>query len=221
MLNIKLIFISSKSFVVGLWLMLFSCQLFSGNPIIEKAKTDFKKVNANYITTPTFSMAMNYAVFDNHVNGNLVESKTGIYVKDGLRLYTRLLEIETIVTEKNTIVVNHEDNFLVITDTKKIELSPIQTNIDTLLKICSEVKLIELGKNERIYKLIYSVDDEFSEFSQIDLQINIVDYTIKKITLYYNQSTQMDNINFYAEEKKPRVEITYNPLKKINVQVLK
>lgn len=201
--------------VFSMLLLLTSLSVSAGNPLIEKAKADFKKVNTTYMTTASFSMSINYLVFDNHVNGNLIENKLGVFIKNNNQSYTKLLDVETIVNTKNTIVVNNEDKFLVITDTKKIELSPIQTNVDTLLKICKDIKVVELGTSERMYKLIYN-DDENSEFSQIDISINLTDHTIKKMTLFYNQSMPVDQSNYYAEEKKPRLEITYKSFKKMD-----
>lgn len=193
---------------------MISLQYYAGNTPIEKAKADFKKMNSVYDLTPTFSLDIQYCVFDNHVNGNLVENKSGKYFKVNNQSYTKLLNIETIVNAKNTIVVNHEDKVIVITDTKKIELSPIQTNMDTLLKLCKSIRAVDLGVTERHYILEFD-DDEYSEFSQIDIYINLTNYSIKKLVLFYNQTLPLDQNDYYAEEKKPRLEITYKTFKKI------
>jgi len=181
---------------------------------MEKAKVDFKKVNLLYATTPVYSLDIQYAVFDNHTGGNLVEQKFGQYVKNRLLSYTKILGIETVVNEKRTVIVNNEDRAIIITDTRKIELSPIQTNMDTLLKLCKSIKVKDLGVSERYYSFDFG-DDESSEFSKIEVYINLSNYSIKKMVMFYNQSMPLTQNDFYAKEKKPRLEITYKAFTKL------
>lgn len=194
--------------------MSFNLHLFAGNPSKEKAKADFKKVNLVYLSTPIYSLDIQYSVFDNHVGGNLVEQKSGQYYKNKGLSYTKILNIETVVNAKTTVVVNNEDRVLLITDTKKIELSPIQTNVDTLLKMCNDIKTRDLGVTERFYSLDFG-DNSNSEFSKIEIYINLTNYCIKKIIMYYNESMPLNQNDFYADEKKPRLEITYKTFKKM------
>lgn len=175
---------------------------------VEKARVDFKKVNDLYVTTMSYSLDIQYAVFDSHSGGNLVEQKSGKYVKHQDMSYSKILDIETVVNPKRTVVVNHEDRFIVITDTKKISLSPLQTNTDSLLKWCSSIKVQDLGTTERRYTLNFS-EEEDPEFSKIELSISLVNYSIKKMVLYYNQEMPLTENDYYAKEKKPRLEITY------------
>lgn len=175
---------------------------------IEKTKADLKKTNLLYASTPSFSMDIQYAVFDSHVGGNLVEQKTGTYVKHESMSYSKILNIETIINPKTTVIVNHDDKFIVITDTKKIELSPLQTNLDSLLKWCSSIKMQDIGVTERRYTMSFTEEEE-DEFSKIELAINLSNNSIKKMTLYYNQEMPLTENDYYAKEKKPRLEITY------------
>ncbi|HEY1038241.1 MAG TPA: hypothetical protein VGF30_02500 [Bacteroidia bacterium] len=176
------------------------------NPALEKAKADFKKVNQLYAATSSFSLDIQYAVFDNHVGGNLVEEKSGKYYKNKELSYTKMLNIETIVSAGKTVVVNNDDHVLVITDNRKVELSPIQTNMDTLLKLCTEIKMKDVGTTLRHYSLFFGSS---SEFSQIDIDINLANYSIKKLVLFYNETLPLNQNDFYADEKRPRLEISY------------
>ena len=200
-----------RSFIIIL-LIGFNLCCLAGNPLHEKAKADFKKVNRVYLATPAYSLDIQYSVFDNHVGGNMVEQKFGQYFKNKENSYTKLLNIETAVNPKTTVIANNEDRVLVITDTKKIELSPIQTNVDTLLKLCKDVKSKDIGATERFYTLDFG-DNSGSEFSKIELYVNLSNYTIKKMVMYYDEAMQLNQNDFYAEEKKPRLEIVYKSFK--------
>jgi hypothetical protein len=184
------------------------------NSPIEKAQTDFKKVNDLYAATASYSLDIRYSVFDNHAGGNLVEQKSGKYLKHGALSYSKVLDVETIINPKRTLIVNHEDKFIVITDTKKIELSPLQTDAGALLKLCSSIEVEEQGTSVRHYTLNFS-EEEGNEFSKIEVFINLSDYSLKKMILYYNQEMPLDENDYYAKEKKPRLEIVYTSFKPV------
>lgn len=179
------------------------------NTPIEKAQVDFKKVNDLYATTASYSLDIRYSVFDSHAGGNLVEQKSGKYLKHGAQSYSKVLDVETIINPKRTLIVNHEDKFIVINDTKKIELSPLQTDAGALLKLCSSIDVEEQGTSGRHYTLNFSEEEEH-EFSKIEIFINLSDYSLKKMILYYNQEMPLDANDYYAKEKKPRLEIVYH-----------
>lgn len=174
----------------------------------EKARVDFKKVNDLYSATTSYSLDIQYSVFDSHAGGNLVEQKSGKYLRYQESSYSKVLDIETIVNPKRTIVVNHEDKFVVITDTKKISLSPLQTDVEKLLGLCSSIQVEDEGSAVRHYTLHFSADGD-PEFSKIEIFINLGDYSIRKMVLYYNEEMPLDQNDYYAKEKKPRLEVVY------------
>jgi hypothetical protein len=185
----------------------------------EKARLDFQKVNNLYATTPSYSLDIQYTVFDDHQGGNLVEQKSGKYIKHQDMSYSKLLDVETIINPKKTVIVNHEDKFIVIADTRNIALSPLQTDAEGLLKQCSSIKVQDVGTTERHYTLSFSETEEEAEFSKIELVINLTNYSIKKMTLYYNQEMPLTENDYYAKEKKPRLEIvykTFSPMASVN-----
>lgn len=178
----------------------------------DKARADFKKVNRLYASTVSYSLDIQYLVFDNHTAGNMVEQKAGKYVKSGERSYMQVLNTETIINKERTIVMNHEDKFILISDTKPLQISPLQTNVDTMLKWCSSIRVKETGSAERQYTLFFSEKEEI-EFSKIEVVINLNDYSIRKLVLCYNQEMPLDENDYYAKEKKPRLEIVYKAFK--------
>lgn len=211
----------NKAYAVWLSLLITSVALATETPA-EKARTDFQKVNSLYASTASYSLDIQYSVFDNHTGGNLVEQKAGKYIRYQDMSYSKLLDIETIVNPKRTIIVNHEDRFIVIADTKKTELSPLQTDMGNLLGQCSHITVQDVGSTERHYTLSFSEEESESEFSKIELVINLTNYSIKKMTLYYNQEMPLTENDYYAKEKKPRLEIvykTFTPNAAINVNL--
>lgn len=195
------------------WKMTFAFLFLSSvagatNSPAEKARLDFKKVNDLYAATASYSLDIQYTVFDSHAGGNLVEQKSGKYLKHGAQSYSKVLDVETIINPKRTLVVNHEDKFIVITDTRKVELSPLQADAATLLQLCTSIDVEEQGTSGRHYTLNFSEEEEH-EFSKIEIFINLSDYSLKKMILYYNQEMPLDANDYYAKEKKPRLEIVY------------
>jgi hypothetical protein len=199
---------SPKFWKLSVAFLLLASVAGATNSPVEKAQTDFKKVNDLYAATASYSLDIRYSVFDNHTGGNLVEQKSGKYLKHGTLSYSKVLDVETIINPKRTLIVNHEDKFIVITDTKKIELSPLQTDAAALLKLCSSIEVEEQGTSVRHYTLNFSEEEE-NEFSKIEVFINLSDYSLKKMVLYYNQEMPLDANDYYAKEKKPRLEIVY------------
>lgn len=204
-------FFSKSRKLLGLSVVFLLLSSVAGaiNTPAEKARLDFKKVNDLYATTASYSLDIRYSVFDSHAGGNLVEQKSGKYLKHGVQSYSKVLDVETIINPKRTLIVNHEDKFMVITDTRKVELSPLQADAAVLLKLCSGIDVEEQGTSVRHYTLNFSEEEE-NEFSKIEVFINLSDYSLKKMVLYYNQEMPLDANDYYAREKKPRLEIVYN-----------
>lgn len=194
----------------------------AGETPVEKARVDFQKVNQLYAATVSYSLDIQYTVYDAHSGGNLVEQKQGKYIRHHDQSYSKLLEVETIVNPKHTIVVNHEDQFMVIADTRKMEALPMQADMAKLLAQCSNVVVKDLGASERRYTLRFSDEEEESEFSEIELVISLSNYSIRKLTLYYNQELPLTENDYQAKAKKPRLEIVYKsftPLTTVNMNL--
>jgi len=208
-ISTEIIRIVSKRTFTGCAAILLAVSPAIAETPAEKARVDFQKVNSLYASTASYSLDIQYTVFDNHTGGNLVEQKSGKYIRHQEMSYSKLLDVETIVNPKRTIVVNHEDRFIVIADTKKTELSPLQTDMGNLLGQCSNIIIRDVGSTERHYTLSFSEEESESEFSKIELVINLTNYSIKKMTLYYNQEMPLTENDYYAKEKKPRLEIVY------------
>ncbi|MCZ8286080.1 MAG: hypothetical protein O9353_11560, partial [Bacteroidia bacterium] len=52
-------------------------------------------------------------------------------------------------------------------------------------------------------------NEDESEFSKIEVVINLSNHSIKKMILYYNESLPLTENDYATKEKKPRLEIIY------------
>lgn len=186
----------------------FSFALHAGEtPYLKMAQADIKKVNQTYANQMEYSMETTYMVFEKHGVSNMIESKNGFFAKKDNNTYTKIDKIEVVQLSDKIISLSHENKLLSVGDNKDLDMDPIQVNADSLLTVCSEINMEMLSANEKRYKLKFD-DYDISEFSEIDISIDVKNWRVMKLVLYYKQSMNLKN-DFYAEETMPRVEIVY------------
>jgi hypothetical protein len=196
--------------------LLFVRITYAGNnPTFDSAREDFKKTNDTYARTPNFSMDTYYMVYADHESQSTIEGKNGKYIKYGSSVYTKIDDIEIITLDNKLISINQDLKMITVGDNKPMEINPIQGNLDSLLDMCSDIKLTKLGEYERKYSLHFN-DGGYSEFSRIDVTIDTKNHRYLKITLYYNISMNLKK-DFYAEEKQPRLEVLYKNFRALEV----
>jgi hypothetical protein len=188
----------------------FSCftALAGTNPTLTAAQSDFKKVNQSYVNTPNMSMNTYYRVYSEHDSQSLLEGKSGKYIKYGKNTYTKIDDIEMLAMGDKLISINKDSKLISVGDNKELVLEPMQNNMDSLLRICSEIKVEQINANEKSYQLYFNPSD-VTEFSRVDVHIDTQNYRYLKLVLYYAMQINLKS-DFYAEEKQPRMEITYS-----------
>lgn len=188
---------------------------FAGSdPVMKQALLDFKKVNETYAKTDNYSMDTYYMVFSEHETQSLLEAKNGKYIKYKNNTYTKIDDIEIVSINDIMISINKGDNLISVGDNKALEVNPFQANIDSLLTICSKIKVEQINPNEKRYSLLFD-DSEIKEYDRIDISINTKDFRYTRVVLFYNMAINL-RTDFYAEEKQPRLEITYKNFKTLN-----
>lgn len=196
------------------FLLLLAARLSAGNePILAAAREDFKKTNAAYSKLTGLSMDTYYAVYSDYQAQNMIEGKNGRYIKFNNLIYTKIDNIETYMMNDKIITINPDNRLIMVGDNKPLQLSPLETDSDSLLAQCSNIELEETNENEKTYKLYF--DDTYSEFSRIEISINLRDLRYKKIVMYYNAPVNLKQ-DFYGDAQQPRLEITYNNCKELN-----
>lgn len=192
---------------------------FSVNgPVLTQARADFKKANQVYENQKNFSMEMQYMVFSEYETQSALEAKSGKYVKFNKNTYTKIDDIETYDFNNVLVSLNHGDKLISVGDNDAIQLDPWQTNVDSLLTLCKEIKTEMVNANERKYILLFSEADH-PEFTRVDIHIDTKNYRYTRLVLFYNIALNLKS-DFYAEEKQPRLEISYRNFKPLTADPL-
>lgn len=200
----------------------FVCCVFAqglkagNNPALEAAKNDIKRVNARYESEPNLSIDTYYMVYADHTTPTVLEGKPGKYVKFGKNYFTRVDDLDTYVIGNKIIAINPEDRMISVGDNTESTFPASIFNVDSLLELCRDVKLEQINAHERKYILFLDREDG-GEFSRVDLQINTKELRFTRIVLFYTIELNLKS-DFYAEEKAPRLEVTYKNEKQLAVQ---
>lgn len=199
-----------------IFIMVCSSAKAGNNPVLASARTDFKKTNEAYSRIPGLSMDTYYIVYDDHKSQSAMEGKNGRYVKFREHVYTKIDGIETYAIDDKLISINPDNKQITVGDNKPWNLSPLQTNVDTLLTLCEDIKVEQVNAGEKKYKLYF--DDSYGfEYSRIDIHIDTRNLRYVKIVLYYAMSMNLKQ-DFYAEGKQPRLEIVYKNFRQLEVE---
>lgn len=199
-----------KQLVIILFCLFSFCVSAAESPI-NMARADFKKTNETYKKLNSFSVETYYMVFEEHNAGNLIEAHNGLFMKNNTDYYTKIIGIETIKTNTKLINVVTEDKLIVVGDYNEVDFNMVQFNLDSIIEMCSDIKVQNLNTNERKYLLRF---DELvgSEYNQIEVTIDIKNYRFTKIAFNYTTAMNLKG-DFYGPEKQPRLEIIYKNFK--------
>ena len=208
-----------KAFNYFIFIIFIQLAVRAGNdPALVSAREDINRINAYYAKTPNFSFDTYYKVFTEHNEQSVLEAKNGKYVRYNKNIYVRIDDIETIAINDKLIGINKEDKRITVGDNRELDLHPLQTNVDSLLTLCSEIKVEVINDHEKKYKLFFT-DSPVSEYGRVDIQIDTKNNRFVKIVLFYEMAINLKN-DFYAEEKQPRLEISYNNFRILTVDPL-
>lgn len=196
--------------------LLFASNLFGrSEPERISAIADLKQVNASYAKTANFSLNTNYKVYSEHATDNLLEAKNGKFIRFGKKLYTKIDDIETYALGDKLICISAGDKIISIGDNRQLDFHPLQMSIDSLLTLCNKVEMQYINDHEKKYMMYFSGESE--EFTRIDIQINTETYHYSKVILFYAMQINLSG-DFYAEEKRPRLEITYTNFRTLTAE---
>jgi len=177
----------------------------------ELAKKDFDETNKAYTIHIGISMDTYYKVYSNHTAQSLIEAKNGKYLRFKAKSYTLIDNIETIELNSKIISIDKGMRQITVGDNKGEKGLILGGNLDSLLNLCEDVVLGDESANFRTWKLILG-NSPSSEFSRVDVTIDIKNHRYSKIVLFYAISINLKS-DFYAEEEKPRIEIEYKNFK--------
>ncbi|MDX2172813.1 MAG: hypothetical protein SFY56_06815 [Bacteroidota bacterium] len=181
------------------------------NPILIQAQADFKKVNASYAKLESYSIDTYYTVYTEHNTQERLESKNGKYVKYKSNSYTMVDDIQTYTINDKIISINKGDKLISVGDNTPSDTDPLGTNSDSLLTMCSDIKVETINAHEKKYTLLFD-NAENSEYNKVEISINTLENRYTKLVLFYNMEINLKS-DFYADAKQPRLEIMYKNFK--------
>jgi hypothetical protein len=189
-------------------LLLFSLVCSARITCSQNAAEDFKKARAAYDATSALSMDVIYKSYPDYTTTVENESQAGSFKRQGDKLYSNLLGIETLQNAEQYLIVENNSKKLVVLDPVKTTSSATPVNVDSVLSICSSVKFFEAPTGNKIYKL--SFDKQTSmPYAEIDFSIDKQSFLINKIVMYYRNEVNFNYQDSEAPKKKPRLEIIY------------
>lgn len=195
------------SFCLLLGLMGFSTRL-SAQP--SAAAVDLNKVNLAYSQAKAISMNIEYNLFSSYTATTAYESSKGKFIRQNTSYYSELLGITTVQNTKHKITVSQAEKSLILSNPTPSNSNPSPVALDSILKICSNIKVVDLGEGKRIYQLSFSTL-EFFDYERIDIQLGS-NQLIEKFVLYFRHAVVLDESDQRLKKEKPRLEITYSAI---------
>jgi hypothetical protein len=170
----------------------------------QNAKEDFSRIEKVYENAGALNIYANYLLYTGYSSGTLVEQQKSHFHMSGLTTYTRMGDIETVLSPNSTVIVDHSE--------KTIMLSPPSAkgkikkkygfNIDSVLQKYKSVDYAKMSSNEAAYTLTFQT----GQFESIKMYFNTSSYFLTKVILYYRDAIDEKPFN----GSRPRMEIQYD-----------
>ncbi len=210
--------INMRTFISFLFTVACGITLAGTDPVLQAAQADFKRTNLAYEKTPNLSMDTQYMVFGDQTSDELMEAKNGKYIKFENQVYTLVDDIETYTIKDKIISINQENRLISVGDHRASAADLMPMNVDSLLTLCEKIEVEQINATEKKYKLFFSPGD-LPEFNRVDIHIDTKNYRFTRLVLFYAMEINLKS-DFYAEEKRPRLEIVYKNFKTLSAEPL-
>lgn len=172
---------------------------------------ELSKVNKELLKANSLAIDMIYTVYAGHSTQQPLQIEKGIYLRKGDKFYSKLLGIETLISEGYFVLVYSEDQTMVIGPSDKINSgNTTPVDIQKSLSMCNKIEEIKSGKNQKAYKIFYK-STVASEYDAAEIYYNKTNYIIEKMVLYYRSPMRLTTDSNLSSEM-PRLEIEYTAI---------
>lgn len=154
---------------------------------------------------------VDYKSFESHKSEEYLENEKALYIRKGA--YQFYMENEAVISvydHGKTLLIDREEKKMMLLHQPNIVARPDDLPIDSLLKMCSEVKFISEQGNKRTYHMMF--DMEFFEYQSIQVTLNTQSWDIKALTLFYNTPMPIYDNGQVVEWTLPRLEVNYTTI---------
>jgi len=203
-----------KEFKYSLFFYFFISLSFAQQPATQQYKyvgradmaVVFKKINDWFINTPTYTLSVTHASFEDHKTPNPAEKSTGYFKKENSNYHSFLIGVHTIQNKKYKIVVDSSQKIILVSNPDKLIWNNYAVaDFDSILQICSTIKVFSSGQ-DKLYRLDFNKE---STIAYYEFLIN-TEGMLKEIVWYYNKEMKIDEDDENSKAVKPRVSISFS-----------
>lgn len=183
--------------------------LFWAMPAKAQLSEDLARLREEYKKEELHCYKVMYSGYENYSSTVPLDTQTSLYIHRGVHNY--YLENPGQVTFRRgdkTVVIDEELKQMLLFATPEMSESLYNFPLDSVLKICSGIKLLEETESERIYRLGFEAP---FEYSRIELTLDISRQSLKKLVLYFSGEMEIQSGEEY-KYVKPRMEVEYFPV---------
>lgn len=201
-----------KNYIIVFFLTLLFVQLHAQTESVVVPRTDmakiFEKMNAWFRNTPSYSLTITHASYENYSTVVPEEKAIGYFKKDNQNYHSFLIGIHTVQNSKYKFVIDTSEKMILVANPDQLAWSSYTPDdYDALLKNCISIKMTTVGK-DKLYKINLPANFPIAAY---EFLVNS-DGLPKEIVWYYNQEIQKDE-NDEKSKVKPRVSIRFSDYK--------
>lgn len=168
----------------------------------------FEKINSFFVNTPSYSLTVTHASYEDYTTQTPVEISTGTFKKQDKNYHSFLMGMHTIQNNKYKVVVDTLNKRILVANPDQLTMMIYTADYyKQLLKNCTKIKKTTSGRYT-FYKV------ELPAESQIGAYEFLVDEEglAREVTWYYNTEIKKDDDDENSKVK-PRVSIRFSNYK--------
>jgi len=174
-------------------------------PKAQDIHQDIAQINESYAKYTWLEMKTEYRWYSSPSASEPEEKIEGLIQNSPKGQYKRLGSMESLLTERYAIAVNHEEKVVMMQHAPtQVEISPLDIPLDTILLLCQNYKYETVkGKPSWVFEINPDVADNFEKIRMV---FNPQTYLVEKLVLYPARDS-------YAPEEQSRLEIDFLQIK--------
>ena len=193
--------------------------LFSLFAFVSKAQTVniekdeminvFERINSWFVNTPSYSVTVTHASYEDYTTKNPFERSTGSFKKQDKNYHSFLMGMHTIQNNKYKVVVDTSSRKILVADPDQLAMMTYSTDdYKGLLKECKQIKKTKTGRYT-FYRM------ELPAGSAIGAYEFLVDEDglAREVIWYYNREINKDEDDSHSKVK-PRLSISFSDYRK-------
>ena len=204
-----------KYYISVFLLVMLSLQLRAQSEPVIVARLDmakvFEKMNVWFRNTPSYTLTVTHASYENYTTEVPVEKMIGYFKKEKENYHSFLIGIHTVQNSKYKFVIDTSEKMILVANPDQLAWTTYTPDdYDVLLKNCSSIKVSSVG-SDKLYRINLPANYPIAAY---EFLVN-ADGLLKEIVWFYNQEIQKDE-NDEKSKVKPRVCIRFSDYKITN-----